>query len=165
MASRRSAGGDSFHIEAQEFSQLLNDAKRFDKELAKALRKEIRAAAKPVVADVKREVKALPTSGQYGSGVRAKTARGVGLRISAAKRGGSVTIVAADRNLPPRHKAMSRLLNREKWRRPVGKSKQTWIWQRSTPYFEPSILRHRAALRRAVEDALDKAATALGRNR
>lgn len=164
-SARRSAGGEGFRVEAREFSELFNAAKAFDKNLAKQLRKDLRVAAKPVVADVKREVKAIPTTGKYGSGVRAKTARGVGLRISAAKRGGAVTIVTADRALPPRQKAMSRLLNQKRWRRPVGKTRQRWVWQTSQPYFETSILRHQVALRRAVEDALDKAASAFGRRR
>lgn len=44
-----SAGRPSFRVDARELSQLLNDAKAFDRDLGLRLRKNIRDAAKPVV--------------------------------------------------------------------------------------------------------------------
>lgn len=156
MASRR--GDGEYRIDAHEFSALFREVKAFDNELAKQLRRELREAAKPAIADVRSEVRSLPTKGGRTSGVRNAVAQGVGLRVSTAKRGGSVTIAASNRRLSPRHRAMNRLLNQRSWRHPVfGNRNAAWVQQSSTPYFETTILRRSNELRDAVLRAVARA--------
>ncbi len=156
----RGSGGGEYRIDAREFSALLRNVKAFDNKLAKAIRKELREAAKPAIADVRSEVRSLPTKGR-SSGVRDAVAAGVGLRVSTAVKGGAVTITASSRRLPAKHKAMNRLLNKRSWRHPVFGDRNTWAVQTSTPYFQPTIARHTGELRAAVVRAIDSAVRAL----
>lgn len=45
----KGAQGDTFRIDASEFSALLNDVKDFDKDLGNKIRKRVRDAGKPIV--------------------------------------------------------------------------------------------------------------------
>lgn len=163
-ASVRAGAGQpaQFAIEAGEITRLLTGAKEFDKALVRGIRRNLRTAAKPAVDAVRSEVRSIPTKGIRSNGVRDAVAQGVGLRISAAKSGGSVTISASPRRLPANRKAMARLLNTPSWRHPVFGNRDEWVEQTSRPYFGSVIYRYRDELRAAVEDALNDAAKALG---
>lgn len=144
----------------------MNDAKAFDKDLALRLKRNIRDAAKPVVAEVKRKAQeAPPGGGRRSVGTRAAIARGVGVRIGTGKRGGSVTIAASPRYLPPERRAMVRAYNAPSFRHPVFGNRDVWRSQSGNPYFGSVILANAGKLRAAVEAALNEAAAALGRKR
>lgn len=171
MANRRGqaikgGGNTAWRVEADDFTRLMRDAKAFDRDLGLRLRRNIRAAAKPAVDDVKRTVLEPPPGDRPGSvGTRAAIAKGVSLRIGTGLKGGAVTITASARALPPKRKAMLRLYNKPGgWRHPVF-GKDTWVHQQGRPYFGSVILDHQAQIRAAVELALDQAASAVGRHR
>lgn len=159
---RAAGGGDAYRAEAVELSEILRDIKAFDKELNKSIRKQMRVAAKPAVEAVREQVRTTPTKGGRTYGVRKAIAQGVGLRISAAKSGGAVTITASPRRLPANRKAMAKLLNQESWRHPVFGDRNTWTTQQGRPYFGSVIWRYRDELRAAVEKALNEASEAIG---
>jgi hypothetical protein len=156
---RAAAGGADFRIEAQDFSRVLIDAKAFEPALAKSIRKNIREAARPAVADVRRTVLETPTKGTRTFGVRRAIAQGVGVRISAARGGGGVNVAASGRRLPANRKPMVKLLNRERWRHPVFGDRDTWAQQSGRPYFGSVLWRYRDDIRDAVQRALDEAAS------
>jgi hypothetical protein len=155
-----------FRVEASEFSQLLRDAKEFDRKLGLGIRRNIRDAAKPIVADVKATVQQPPPGDRPGSvGTRAAIARGLSVRVSTGKNGGGVTIAASSKALPANRKPMLRLYNKAGgWRHPVFGT-GAWAHQRGRPYFGSVIESHLDDVRAAVGRALDEAATALGRRR
>lgn len=165
MPRGRGAGRDAeFRIEGQEFTRLLTEVKGFDRKLALQLRRNMRTAGRPIVEDVRRTVMQPPPGDVGGSvGTRAAIAKGVALRISAAKKGGGVTIAASSRFLPANRKPMLRAYNKPNWRHPVFGNSEHWVDQQGRPYFDSVILEHREQLRRAVELALTEAAAAIGR--
>ena len=164
MPKSSGSGPLEIRIDAREFGALLRDAKAFDADLSRRLRKSIREAAKPAVDDVKSAVQSIPA--KRDRGVRRGIAAGVGLRInSGSSKGGAVTIAASGNRVPGPHRAMVRLLNKPSWRHPVFGDKQHWVTQSGRPYFGSVILTHRENILRAVEDALNEAAAALGRSR
>jgi hypothetical protein len=161
------AGSGGVRIDAHEFTTLMRDAKAFDRNLGLRLQRNIREAAKPVVADVRAAVLQAPPDDRPGSvGTRAAIAKGVGLRISTAARGGSVTIAASSRALPAGRKPMLRAYNKKAgWRHPTFGNRDVWQHQQGRPYFGSVIAEHTLALKIAVQRSLFEAAEALGRRR
>jgi hypothetical protein len=165
-AAARSGGDTTFRIEADEFGTLMRDAKAFDRDLGLRLRRNIRDAAKPIVADVRRKVLEPPPGDRPGTaGTREAIARGVGLKIATGTKGGAVTIAASARALPANRRSMLRAYNQKQWRHPTFGNRNVWQTQQGNPYFGATVLAHREQLRKAVEDALNQAAAALGRTR
>jgi hypothetical protein len=177
-------------IDAHEFARLMRDAKAFDRDLALKIRRNMRLAAAPIVADAKRTVLEPPPNDKPGTrGVRRALASGISFRVGtgAGKKGGSVRISASSKGLPPERKAMLRLYNKKKgWRHPVyarggdgklavktrrkrsvggliGRRETVWVHQQGRPYFGSVILEHRRAMQLAVLEAMNEAARALAR--
>jgi hypothetical protein len=150
--------------------------------------KAIRAAAKPVVTDVKRAVMAVPSShGSRGSssrirraahqtarfksgkqarlrGLRATIAASTGVQTNLSNAKPSVKIVVRRSSLPPDQRRLPSRLNRlSGWRHPVFGNREIWVNQKGRPYFDVTIRRHTPALRRAVVRAVDRAAQQVAR--
>lgn len=172
-------GRAAMEAEATEFSRVFRMAKEFDKEIVKRIRRNIRDAAAPAVADVKREVQKPPPGGGKRSAkvrvvkrgkessvnLRAALAAGTSLRITARARGGTVTIATDARSLPAAKAPMVRAYNKRSFRHPLFGDKEHWYAQSGRPYFGPVILRHEETLRAAVEAALEEAIDAAVRRR
>jgi hypothetical protein len=172
-------GRAELEADATEFSRVFRMAKEFDKELVKRIRRNIREAAKPAVAEVKREVQKTPRSGgkrsakvrvvrrgqERTTNLRAALAAGTSLRITARARGGTVTITTDARRLPPDRAPMVRAYNKRSFRHPVFGDTERWVAQKGTPYFGPVILRHEKSLHAAVEAALAEAIAEATRKR
>ena len=95
----------------------------------------------------------------------ALVAKGISFRIATGKNGGSGRFVSSGKNLPADRKPMFRALNKAKFRHPVFGDKDAWVEQAGRPYFGAVVLEEREALKKAISDALDEAAAALGRSR
>jgi len=192
------AAGSRLRIDASEFSQLLRDTQDIDKAFALALLREIRAAAKPLktrmqraVTDTKskrsaniRQTKRKQRSGEEYE-VRTHTAAlvagGISFRMNKGKSGASATFRSSSRKLPEGRKAMTRALNKPKFRHPVlgtttepakgggtkprPRGQWRWVEQAGRPYFGAVILEDREVIERAMLAAMDKAASRLGRSR
>lgn len=186
MASRLRGGSGSgdYRIDAREFSQLMNDVKAFDRDLGLRIRKNIREAAKPIVRDMqdavtspssKRSSRIRVVKSRTRGGVRRDVetvtntsrlvAKGITFRVSTGKAGGAGRFVSSSRALPEQRKAMARALNKRSFRHPVFGDNKQWVTQEGRPYFGSVILGNTAPLYDAIENALDEAATALGRSR
>lgn len=180
--SIRNSGGDTYRIDASEFSQLLNDVKSFDKDLGNAIRKRVRDAGKPIVKKMqaavtdpasKRSAKIVQVRRKQRTGeeveVRTNTsalvAKGVAFRIATGKSGGAGRFVSSGKNLPPDRRAMFRALNKPKFRHPVFGNRDQFVEQAGRPYFGAVVLDEQDALLEAINDALDDAAKTLGRSR
>ncbi len=165
----------------------MRDAKAFDRDLGLRLRRNMREAAKPIVADAKSTVLEDPPNDAPGTvGVREAIAQGIAFRVGtgAGKKGGSIRIAASGKRLPPERKAMLRLYNKKHgWRHPVrsnkaggnlqrrskgisgflGKKDDVWVHQQGRPFFGSIILEHKRDMQLAVLAAMDEAARALAR--
>lgn len=196
MASSR------LRIDASEFADLLNRTQDIDKRFALDLLKEIRQAAKPLKSKMQRAVKdpkskrsanIRQTKRKQRTGeeyeVRTNTASlvaaGISFRMSKGKAGASAQFRASSRNLPEGRKAMTRALNKPKFRHPVlgtttrpkrgpfargervevPRGKWRWVEQAGRPYFGAVILDDREAIERAMLAAMDKARNRLAGSR
>ncbi|MBB2909325.1 hypothetical protein FHS43_000571 [Streptosporangium becharense] len=176
---------------AEQMRKLAADLKRVDKTLAAKLRKTIRDAARPAVADAKTAVRSLPVTGAHGGGGTARTEHNLGrarkpadqraiarararsgLRrtIAAAiktdiRDGGrraGVRIIVDGSKLPADQRTLPRRLNSKKgWRHPLFGNRKHWYAQKGKPWFEPSIKRHADRIRKTILAAMDEIAREL----
>lgn len=178
------AGGElQFVIDGASFTRIMRGAKEFDADLAKATRKRLRDAAKPAIADIKRELLSIPVKRDVG--LRRGLAAGTRLSIRTGRRGG-VLITTSGAKLPAGKQGLARVFNQPSFRHPVfahpegernartrgarmrhrlgiSKRENDWVWVRQSghPYFHASIERHAEAMREAMMAALDDALQAI----
>lgn len=185
MPRENFAAGDDAEIariESADFHKLFIATKDADKILYRDLRKALRDAAEPMVADVKQQIGQIPSSGKYRTGVRAALQAGTRASISTSERRAGVRIVTSPRRLPPNKRVMAKALNKEKFRHPVfadparprslrsravnamnrirvklGKEPvKSWEWveQEGRPYFGKVITSHKDDVRDRVQQVL-----------
>ena len=152
----------SFRVEADQFRQVLADAKRFDRELSKSLRRELRAAAKPMAQAAKDAALALPSKGTGSTGLRRSLARSVTVQVSNSRRRAGVFIVAKASKMPAGQRTMPRAVRKGTWRHPVFGNRQVWVTQQGGDWFDGPISAKAPAAERAVKKALDDAERAIG---
>ncbi len=140
-------------------------------DLRRELRKEIRQAGKPVVADVRRAVMAVNVSSSRGgtarpdrsTGLRARVARATGLSVTAR----GIRIRVSGRRLGKDAKLAKYLdasLGRyTRWRHPVFGNRKVWAEQKGQPFFFVTIRKHTKDFRKACFDAMDKTADKIAR--
>lgn len=153
----------------KKLSKELKDAGR--KDLRTQLRREIKDAGKPVVADVKRAALAVDVSSSQGgtarpdksTGLRARVAKATGLSITA--RGIRIRVsgkkMGDQKNLA---KYLDASLGRyTRWRHPVFGNRNNWVEQRGDPFFFATIRKHTRDFRAACSEAMDKVADEIRR--
>lgn len=176
---------------ADQMRKLARDLKKVDKKLATKLRKSIRDAARPAVADAKTAITNLPVTGSRGGGGTARTEKHLErvkdptsdkARIRAQRRSGlrrtiaasikvdirdggkraGVRIIVDASKLPTDQKTLPRRLNSKKgWRHPLFGNRDRWYTQRGRPWFEVSIQRHARRVRKTILAAMDELAKEL----
>jgi hypothetical protein len=154
-------GGDQFRRLAIRMKQ----AGRRD--LLAELRKEFRAASRPMVADVQAAYRTLPDispAHRTGEQARASVAKAVRLKISAAATRAGVTVIVDSKRLPPDMRSLPKVWEAGHWRHPVyargdqPRSEWKWVEQRSTPrrVFRRTCARHGPDFRAACLRAMDQ---------
>lgn len=164
--------------ELRELSRKLKAQGRGD--LQKKLRRNIREAGKPVVADMRSAVMGVKVTSSKGgtarpdrsTGLRARTARAIG--ISQTRKG--IRIRVSANKFGPYGVTLPRYLDADagpRWKRwrspifwpgPIGTAPAKRVKQQmGSPYFFSTIRKHRAAFRRAVFEAMEQAAKELTR--
>lgn len=147
----------------------LKDEGRGD--LERRMRRNIRTAARPVVADLRRAVMAVEVTSSRGgaappvrsTGLRARVAAAV--TVSTTRRGVRIRVPAG--RVGDHGRSLPRYLDADleryrRWRHPVfGDREREWVQQRGQPWFFTTIHRHNQTLRRAVVAAIDEAAREL----
>lgn len=148
-----------------------------DKNLTKELRRGLRKAAKPAVADVQQAARDIPVRGARGGGKKARRVfhkgkrtpkTGFGLRATIAratraevKTSGAarVTIRTYARYLPQDQRRLPRLLDREKgWRHPVFGDLENWVDQYGSPWFGATLKKHGPTVRKEAFAAMKRVA-------
>lgn len=173
---------EDLRVDAEEFKKLFNAMRVLDPEIAKALRKRMTTAVKPIVKEVKEAEKAIPSKGELGSTRKSKEGAGLGLRASLAyatisefKRighGAAMKIrvsgtkfrsvfkhadTANARSLP--YRMEGRWAEVHPWKHPVFGNENNQVTQKEHPFMEPTIPKHIPELEKqislAIEDAID----------
>lgn len=126
------------------------------KDLRRDLLRDIRNVAAPIVPEVQSAVRALPAHRLASPQLREAVAKDVKVetRLSGGRTGVRIKIPAKG---PRKFKFAARKLNSPKgWRHPVFGNTNEWVEQRatSTPWFEPTVLKHADEVREAVKGAL-----------
>lgn len=128
------------------------------------LRRELIVAAKPIEAQVKRNARAIPAVGMYGStGLRRAIANATRTSIKLFGKDTWIRVLTDGRKMPagqttlPAYMEGSDGYRKKAWRHPVYGNDGLWVDEASHPYFQPAIPPHLPAVYRAVDIAVDKA--------
>lgn len=152
-----------------------------DKTLRLELGAAVRAAANPIVSDVRAAVMGIPVGGAHGGGLvaraafatrrpraghglRATIAAATGLRVRTTGKASGVQIRVNVARLPTDQRKLPRDLDSPSgWRHPVFGDTKTWVAQAGHPYFKVTIARHAPMVRARIETAMDVIALKLSR--
>ena len=155
------------------------------KEIQKAMNKRIRAAADPLLKDLRKAVRAVQVKGSRGGGSAARgyhagsgkaaRKRGGGLRETVAgaiqlkiqTSGNSVGIkIRVDgTKLPDDQRGLAKLLDGQRpWRHPVFGNTSVWVAQQGQPWWTPTIEAAMPGLRTEIAKILDDVVTELDRS-
>lgn len=149
-----------------------------DKGLRNDIRKKLKTIVKPIVAEVKANIKAMPIKGARGGTtqhprrkgsrkIRNTIARGVGVRMALAKRP-TLRIVTkvpeTDLAMLPRGLDKSKASTRDGFRHPVyGQFNEQWVDQHGRPWFRDPIAEKKPAVQKQVMEAMQEATARIAR--
>lgn len=128
------------------------------KELIKQYRKDLRAAAKPMVPAVKAAIRAIPAATGQHTGLRARMARAVKLTVKTSGKRAEISVRVDGRKMPAGEGALPAYMDGRKkpWRHPVYGNSNVWVRQDPHPYFDraiwPLTRKSRAAIRTATKN-------------
>lgn len=156
-------------IDAQQWYKLKQELDAFDPEIARALRRRIKAAGDVAAKEVQRTLRLPPpTGGPDDTGGREALAAATRVTVSFSKRSAGARIVTSASQLPAEHKGLLKVYNKSTFRHPVfdpmtrPKDEWTWVAQEGRPYFGSVILQAmNEAVTREVFDAIDDALKAI----
>ena len=126
-------------------------------ELKKRFRKELRAAAAPLVPKVRSSIRSIPSNRGYSpDGLRGALAKAVKLEVKTAGRQAGVAIRVDGRKMPSHMKSLPSMVEgKKRWRHPVFGNREVWVTQEAHPYFYSALRVAGPASRRAVIRVLD----------
>ncbi len=107
--------------------------------LRRSLLKNLRAAAKPVQDEVKRNAFAIPATGMKSTGLRTALMRATHTTVSMSVKGATVKVVTDSKRMPPGQTGMAENMEGPKpFRHPVYGNRAVWVTQQSHPYSAPA---------------------------
>jgi hypothetical protein len=126
-----------------------------DADLKKNLRREMRAAGKPVVAKVQRSILDMPAASQKHE-LREEVAATVYASVSLTKTQVQLTIVSSGRRMPEGKRGLPAHIDAAQgWSHPVYGHRDRWVRQRGkTSWFERPISESAGDVRQACADAI-----------
>jgi len=136
--------------------------------LQRKMRRNIRAAAQPAVADLRTAVMGVDVTSTRGGVARPDSSTMLRSRIASAIRvsatANRVDIRVNGRLVDPTYgDSLTRgVTGQGRWRHPVF-GRDVWTQQRGVSWFYPTLARHELAFRRAVEQAMAETARELAR--
>lgn len=125
--------------------------------LQRELERNLRAAGRPVVAALRAEILAMPTTGSKSTGLRAKIAAAT----RSAPRIGGVRFYVATGALGQQAVLPEKIEAGPGWWHPVF-GRPPFVHQNSWPWFERTVQAHADDMRDAVEDAMQRVANMIG---
>lgn len=133
------------------------------RELRKRLRRDIAAAAKPMVPAIRSKVRALPSRGESSGrgrpGLRASIAKATRLQVQMSGRYAGVTVRVDPRKMPPGMHSLPGYLEGaapfQPWRHPVYGNRDAFVTQHPRPYFYAIAERYEVPVRQAAAEAIE----------
>lgn len=128
-----------------------------NREIKKRFRKELRAAARPLVPKVRASIRSIPSSRSYSpNGLRGALSKATRLEVKTAGRYAGVAIRVDGRKMPSHMKSLPSMVEgKKRWRHPVFGNREVWVNQPKHPYFYDVLRVAGPASRRAVSRVLD----------
>lgn len=140
-----------------DLRRISRELRRMDSpEIKKRFRKELRAAARPLVPKVRAAIRATPSSRSYSAdGLRGLMVKATRLEIKTASREAGVAIRVDGRKMPAHMKSLPAMVEGTKrWRHPVFGNRENWVDQRKEPYFYRTLRVAGPVSRQAVNRVL-----------
>ncbi|RPE44167.1 hypothetical protein EDD90_7397 [Streptomyces sp. Ag109_O5-1] len=131
-----------------------------EKQLGAEFRKELRAAAKPMVPAVKQAIRNIPSKQPYRpDGLRGEMVKAVKLEVKTTGRQTGVRIRVDGRKMPAKKKALQAYMEGTKrpWRHPVF-GHDVWVQQQPKPYFYKTVRPLSARANRNIRTAANRVA-------
>ncbi|MFD1657001.1 hypothetical protein ACFSL4_01805 [Streptomyces caeni] len=137
-----------------------------DQEIKKRFRRELRAAAQPMVPAVRQAIRQIPSKRGYSaSGLRGRLSKAVKLEVKTTGRQAGVRLRVDGRKMPDKQGSLPRLVEGEgvqrgrrvdtRWRHPVYGNREVWVEQPAKPFFYKSLRslgpRSRASVNRVLD--------------
>lgn len=143
------------------------ELKRVDetKEITRLLRRNLRAAVKPMVPAVRAAALAIPAHGPASTGLRGRLAKATRVQVSLTPRKVGVSILVDPKKMGPGEKNLPAYMEGmpvgrkgdTRWRHPVfGHSDRRWASQDSHPFFYDTLRSLAPRSAAAVKAALDE---------
>lgn len=128
-----------------------------DREIKKRFRKELRAAARPLVPKVRAAIRQIPSSRGYSpNGLRGALSKATRLEVKTAGKQAGVAIRVDGRKMPSHMRSLPSMVEgKKRWRHPVFGNREVWVDQPKHPYFYNAVRVAGPASRRAVSRVLD----------
>jgi hypothetical protein len=155
----------SASVQSDDLAALMRSLRRAEngRELRKQLRRDLRGAAKPAIPAIRSKVKSLPSRGESKRRgrppLRRSVARATRLQMTARNNFVGVTVRVDPKKMPPgMHNLPAYLEGRDpfhRWRHPVFGDTDTWVQQRSRPYFYDTMRRFTPDAERAIAQAAE----------
>lgn len=126
------------------------------RELRRELRTNLRDALAKPRDDARSAIKAMPSRGHAGPSLRAAIAKKTTVEIRFAGSRTGVRLLTKKTADMRGFKTAPRWTNRGTWRRPVYGNREKWVAQTSgaKDWFDGTVKRHSAEIRKAVEDTV-----------
>lgn len=126
-------------------------------EIKKRFRKELRAAAAPLVPKVRSSIRSIPSQRGYSAaGLRGQMSRATRVEVKTAGRNAGVAIRVDGRKMPSHMKSLPAMVEgKKRWRHPVFGNQAVWVQQQPHPYFYNTVRVAGPVSRRAVSRVLD----------
>lgn len=168
-------GDQAFRLDSgDQLKRLAADLKKQGQgEARKAMSKRMRDTVKPIPPEMRRKIRALPSSGEPRSekavqtrprGLRDATARGVQIKVSLTGNHPGVRIRVDTRHFPQGQHALPKYLNGTipRWRHPTY-GHDPWVTQVAHEYFENTIAPHLPKVKAEMEKVMSDVADQLSR--
>jgi hypothetical protein len=128
------------------------------KEILKRFRKDLRAAAAPLIPAVRTSIRAIPSKRAYSAtGLRGRLSRATTLEVKTAGARANVKIIVTGRKMPDHQKALPAYMEgkRKPWRHPVYGNKNNWVQQQPpSPYFYKVVEAKGPAIRAVINHTI-----------
>jgi hypothetical protein len=141
-----------------DLRRISRELRRMDNpEIKKRFRKELRAAARPLIPKVRAAIREIPSSREYSpTGLRGAMSKATKLEVKTAGRQAGVAIRVDGRKMPSHMRSLPSMAEgKKRWRHPVFGNRNVWVTQTPHPYFYSALRTAGPASRRAVSRVLD----------
>lgn len=142
-------------IDPKVWFELKQELDSYDKELAKQLRRRIKASGQIAADEVKKTLRMPSPGGGDDSGEgRQALIQATRVTVSFAKAAAGAKIVTGSNRLAAKNKGLLNVYNKKAFRHPVYGNRQNWVRQEGRPYFGAAIL---SVMNKAILDEIQAA--------